>query len=203
LVGKRRMSDINCVYKVPYKGNVQELSNYVLDNINCYEWAVAEKAISYTSDGNKKATYSSVFDLPQKYKDILTDSLGYNLISECFLWHYPDTVELSIHRDKSPYMEKNMNQCVGYWTAIIPIVDVRSRIDVWEPIHPDANRWDYEQTEYAANLANMRHDHFKKIKDLEYEIGDVVMLANQTHFHSVESETTGKMSLHFFVDKPL
>jgi hypothetical protein len=74
---------------------------------------------------------------------------------------------------------------------------------VWEPIHPDANRWDYEQTEYAANLANMRHDHFKKIKDLEYEIGDVVMLANQTHFHSVESETTGKMSLHFFVDKPL
>ena len=38
---------------------------------------------------------------------------------------------------------------------------------------------------------------------LEYEMGDVVMLANQTHWHSVESETIDKMSLHFFVDKPL
>ena len=42
-----------------------------------------------------------------------------------------------------------------------------------------------------------------EIDECEYEIGDIVMLANQTHYHSVENKTIDKMGLHFFVDKRL
>ena len=62
---------------------------------------------------------------------------------------------------------------------IVPIIDAETRIDMWAD------------------------DKKTKIDECEYEMGDVVMLANQTHWHSVENKTIDKMSLHFFVDKPL
>ena len=164
----------NGVYKVPYKGDAQELANYVLDNLP-KDWTEQINQTTNDKDNNFCQTYWASFDLPQKYKDIFEESIGYNFISDCFLWHYRDAIDNAIHRDNTDYIA-NFD---GYWTVIVPIIDAGTRIDMWDD------------------------DKKTKIDECEYEMGDVVMLANQTHWHSVENKTIDKMSLHFFVDKPL
>ena len=58
--------------------------------------------------------------------------------------------------------------------------------------------------EYGIKLEDSANAILVKTKtgELKYEMGDIVFLANQHYYHSVDSETTGKMSLHFYVDKP-
>lgn len=164
------------VYKVPYKGDAQELADYVLWHleIDGHTWTHHVDQITNNSNKEFSQTYHTVFDLPQKYKDILEDSIGHKITSDCFVWDYCDAVDNAMHRDNTDYIA-DFN---GYWTVIVPIVDAGTRIDMWGK---------------EGNL----------LDECKYEMGDVVMLANQTHYHSVENETTGKMSLHFFVDKPL
>jgi hypothetical protein len=164
------------VYKLPYKGDAQELADYVLWHLEIDEHKWSQHVDQVTNGADKKfvQTYYTVFDLPEKYKDILEDSIGNKIISDCFVWNYYGAIDNAIHRDNTDYIA-DFN---GYWTVVVPIVDAGTRIDMWD-------------------------DDGNKIDECDYEIGDVVMLANQTHYHSVESKTTGKMSLHFFVDKPL
>ena len=92
-----------------------------------------------------------------------------------FAIFYPNAIDNAIHKDNTDYIA-NFD---GYWIVIVPIIDAGTRIDMWAD------------------------DKKTKIDECEYEMGDVVMLANQTHWHSVENKTIDKMSLHFFVDKPL
>jgi|TARA_B110000902_G_scaffold19313_1_gene22006 hypothetical protein len=162
------------VYKVPYKGDAQLLANYVLDNLP-KDWTEQVNQITNDEDNNFCQTYWAGFDLPQIYKSQLEDSIGFSFISECFLWHYRDAIDNAIHRDNTDYIA-NFD---GYWTVIVPIIDAGTRIDMWAD------------------------DKKTKIDECEYEIGDIVMLANQTHYHSVENKTIDKMGLHFFVDKRL
>jgi len=162
------------VYKLPYKGDAHELCKYVLDNLP-KDWTEQINQVTYNEEKEFSQTYWASFDLPQKYKDVLEESIGYNFISDCFLWHYRDAIDNAIHRDNTDYIA-NFD---GYWTVIVPIIDAETRIDMWAD------------------------DKKTKIDECEYEMGDVVMLANQTHWHSVENKTIDKMSLHFFVDKPL
>ena len=185
------------VYKIPYKGEAQELANYVLDHIGELEWHDHVNQSTYNKGEEFSQTHYAIIDLPQKYKDIIEDSMDCNIVGNTFVWSYGDAVENSIHKDNTAYTEGVGG---GYWNIIMPIIDAGTRIDMWEPLTDIDLK--YASSKHAKPLSQMNHDHFRKTGELKYEMGDIVFLANQHYYHSVDSETTDKMSLHFYADKP-
>ena len=173
------------VFKKPYKGDINELAKYVLEE-SPVTWSDGEKGYFLNAQGEQECSYyNTSFKLPDKYWPIIEDSLGYKIISDVYAWwHPPEIVEFERHIDNTPYTGNDRqneysegNEFVGKYVGLVPIKG-EAEVFIYENATDDA------------------------ISSLKYSPGDVVFLAHSKFWHSVKMDK-GKMCLHLICDKDL